>query len=389
MVIPIFCEMNPIYLDNAATTKPDKRVVETMLPWLDGKYGNASSVHKFGREAKVLLEDARDLLAEFIGAHASEIYFTSGGTEANNFAIKGIAFNRFGTKKHIISTRIEHSAVLDTLEYLKTRFGFEISWLSNDKFGKISPSELESLIRPDTLLTCIMHSNNELGVINDINAVSDILHSNNILLHSDSVQSLGKVKLNVNELNADTLTFSAHKIYGPKGIGALFIRKNTPIDKFIHGGKQERGRRGGTENIAALAGFKCAIDILKLEMESDVIFYKRLSKTLIEGLNKNFGDKIAINRNESGNNLPNIVNISFLPAAKTDAETVLIKYDLAGIAVSSGSACTSGSVQPSHVLKAIGYDDNASKSSVRISFGRYNTESDVERFLEVTKQILS
>ena len=265
--------MKAIYLDNAATTPLDSRVLEAMLPWLGGNYGNASSVHSHGRQAKVLLEDARDTIAGFINSRSSEVYFTSGGTEANNFALKGIAFNFFGRKDHIITTKIEHSAVIDTLEYLKTRFGFEVTYLGTDKYGMIDLSELSNSITSDTFLISVMHSNNELGVLSDIAGISKIAKERNILLHTDSVQSIGKIHFNVNETGADTATLSAHKIFGPKGIGALFIRRDTPIDKFMHGGKQERERRGGTENIAAIAGFKKAVEILKEEMDSDIKKY--------------------------------------------------------------------------------------------------------------------
>jgi cysteine desulfurase len=389
--------MNEIYLDNAATTPMDERVIEAMLPYMKIFYGNASSVHKPGREAKVLLEDARDVVADFIGARPSEIYFTSGGTEANNFAIKGMAFNDLGLtpdgeekrKYHIISTKIEHSAVIDTIEYLKNRFGFEITYISTNNFGEINLDELKSSITDDTFLICAMHSNNELGVINNIAKISEIAKEKNILLHSDSVQSIGKVHFNVNELYCDTATISAHKIYGPKGIGALYVRKGTPIDKFIHGGKQERDRRGGTENIAAIAGFKKAVELLKKEMDCDIEKYKLLKKKLIYLLRENLADKIIINSMESDNSLNNIVNISFKSGQGFDTDTLLIKLDLKGIAVSSGSACTSGSVQPSHVLSAIGYDDDTAKSSLRISFGRFNTESDVDKLVEDLRDIVS
>lgn len=387
--------MNEIYLDNAATTPLDERVVEAMLPYMKTFYGNASSVHKPGRDAKVLLEDARDVIADFIGARPSEIFFTSGGTEANNFAIKGMAFNDLGftpdgeekRKYHIVSTKIEHSAVIDTLEYLKLRFGFEMTYLDTNKFGEINLDALKNAVTDDTFLISVMHSNNELGIINNIAAISEIAQEKNVLLHTDSVQSIGKVNFNVNELYCDTATLSAHKIYGPKGIGALYVRRDTPIDKFIHGGKQERDRRGGTENIAAIAGFKKAVELLQKEMNSDIDKYKLLKRKLIFTLKENFGEKVIVNSLEGDNSLNNIVNISFKDIT-ADPEAILIKLDLKGIAVSSGSACTSGSVQPSHVLKAIGYDDSLAKSSLRISFGRFNTEGDVDKLVDALKEII-
>lgn len=388
--------MNEIYLDNAASTPLDERVLEAMLPYLKTYFGNASSVHKSGRDAKVLLEDARDIIAEFIGAKSSEIYFTSGGTEANNFAIKGIAFHELGftpdgedkRRYNIITTPIEHSAVLDSLEYLKTRFGFDITYLDVNRYGEIDMASLNEIITDDTLLICAMHSNNELGVINNISGISGAARKKNVLVHTDSVQSLGKVNFNVNELYCNTAAISAHKIYGPKGIGALFIRKDTPVDKFIHGGKQERDRRGGTENIAAIAGFKKAVELLKKEMDSDIEKYKHMKRKLIYLLKDNFGDEVIINSLEDDRALPNIVNVSF-KSKNADADTMLIKLDIKGIAVSSGSACTSGAVQPSHVLKAIGYDDDLARSSLRISFGRFNSEGDVDKIIEAFKDILN
>jgi len=393
--------MKDIYLDNAATTPLDERVLAKMLPYFREYYGNASSVHKAGRDAKVMLEEARDTIAAFIGARSSELYFTSGGTEANNFAIKGIALNFLNrpfvgvypassrAQGHIITTKIEHSAVLDSLEYLKDRFGFEINYLDTNRYGEINLDEFRNSITDKTFLVCVMHSNNELGVINNIAKISQIAKEKNVLLHTDSVQSIGKIHFNVNELFCNTATLSAHKIYGPKGIGALYIRRDTPIDKFIHGGKQERDRRGGTENIAAIAGFKKAVELLKKEMNSDIEKYKLLKRKLLYLLKENFEDTVIINSLEQENSLHNIVNISFDKSkVKIDPDTLLIKLDLKGIALSSGSACASGSIQPSHVLKAIGYDDTLAKSSLRISFGRFNSESDIDYLIEGLKSIL-
>jgi cysteine desulfurase len=384
LVSDIFVIMGQIYLDNAATTKTDERVLEAMLPYLGESYGNASSVHKPGREAKVMLEEARETIADFISARPSEIYFTSGGTESNNFAIKGIAFRQFGHKNHIITSKIEHSAVLDTVEYLKERFGFSITYINTNKYGEVNPDDVQNAITDNTFLICMMHSNNELGIINDISKIAETAKEKNILVHTDSVQSIGKSGFDVKATGFDTATLSAHKIYGPKGIGALYIKKDTPIDKYMHGGKQERDKRGGTENIAAIAGFKKAIEILKSEMNDDISHYLKLKNKLISGLKNNFGNKIIINQpEESRKSLPNIVNISFNPEKmKPDPDTLLIKLDMKGIAVSSGSACTSGSVQPSHVLKALGYDDATAKSSLRISFGRFNKENDVDYLIE-------
>jgi cysteine desulfurase len=392
--------MKNIYLDNAATTRVDSRVIEAMMPYYDRSFGNASSVHSYGRQTKVLLEDARETLAKFIGAKPSEIYFTSGGTEANNFAIKGLAFQNFGKRNHIISTKIEHSSVLDTLEYIKNRFGFQITFVPVNKFGQIDLQFLNDSIKDQTFLISIMHSNNELGVINDVSKIAEIIGERRIVLHTDSVQSIGKTKFNVSEIGCTTAAMSAHKIYGPKGTGALFIKRDTAIDKLIHGGMQERDRRGGTENIPAIAGFKKAIEILSAEMGSDIEHYSKLKNYFVGKLKSEFSERIIINSLENESSLPNIVNISFntdltvrpgrtvRSMDRIDADTLLIKLDLQGIAVSSGSACTSGSIKPSHVLKATGYDDETAKSSLRISFGRENTEEDVDYLIRSFKDIL-
>ncbi len=394
--------MKEVYLDNAATTAPDPEVIDAMLPWLKAGYGNASSVHTIGRQAKVMIEDTRDMFAEFIGARSSEIYFTSGGTEADNFAVKGIAFSRLGSKPvsglmpHIISSAIEHSAVLDTLEYLKHRFAVEVTYLTPGRFGHIDPDEVEKAIKPETILLTIMHSNNELGVINSTLPFARAAHSRNIPFFTDAVQSLGKTEVNMGKMECDAASFSGHKIYGPKGIGALFIKKDTHIDKFMHGGKQERDRRGGTENTAAIAGFGKAIDLLKSRMKTDIEQYSVLREHFVKSIREVFGSSVIFNSPGCGENpgnleyLPNIVSISFDPASiKADADTLLIKLDMKKIAVSSGSACTSGSVQPSHVLKAIGYDDPSARSSLRVSFGRFNTLDDVTTLVEILKGIIS
>ncbi len=380
--------MKRIYLDNAATTPVDERVLDAMIPYLTEIFGNPSSVHSYGREVKVMLEEARETVADFIGANPSEIHFTSGGTEANNFAVKGIALANYGKKNHIVSSPIEHSAILDTLEYLKNRFGFNLTYLKVNKYGETDLTEIKSSITNDTFLISSMHSNNELGVINDIKSISELANEKGIYLHTDSVQSVGKTDFNVKNAGCTTATFSGHKIYGPKGIGGLYIKKGTVMDKFMHGGKQERDRRGGTENIPGIAGLKEAIKILDREMISDVIHINGLKRHLILEIKKVFGDKLIINTKES-NSLPNIVNISFnKEKIKIDSESVIIKLDLKDIAVSSGSACTSGAIQPSHVLKAIGYDDETAKSSLRISIGKFNKIDEIDYLVTSLKEIL-
>jgi cysteine desulfurase len=381
--------MNKIYLDNAATTKIDPQVLDAMMPYLTESYGNPSSVYAIGRESKVMIEDARDVIADFIGARSSEIYFTSGGTEANNFAIKGLAFAHLGKKNNIITSPIEHSSVKDSLEYLQQRFGFNITNTPINNFGVVDLDFIKNNISDKTLMICVMYANNELGIINDIKSIANITNEKEIFIHTDAVQSIGKVKFNVKEIGCTTASISAHKIYGPKGIGALYIKKDTPIDKLIHGGKQERDRRGGTENIAYIAGFKKAVELLKDRMKSDIAHYRILKEKLTAKLKNELGDKIIFNSIEGENSLNNIINISLNTGrVKIDSDALIVKMDMSGIAVSSGSACTSGSVQPSHVLKAIGKDDETAKSSMRISFGRDNKEEDIDKFVEVLKGII-
>ena len=381
--------MKRIYLDNAATTRIDEEVLEAMMPYLKENYGNASSIHSFGKTAKVLLEDARDAIAEFIGASPKEIFFTASGTESNNFALKGTALKLLNTERnHIITTSIEHSAVLDTMKYLESKFNFNVTYLKTDNKGRISPEELSEAIRPETFLISIMHSNNEIGIINDIKTISEIAAAENIYIHTDSVQSIGKTEFNVKDLNVNLATISAHKIYGPKGISVLYIKDKTPLEKFIHGGMQERNMRGGTENIAAIAGFKKAIELLKKKLQSDISHYLKLKVYITGKLIAEFSDSILFN-SAGENSLPNILNISFdKNKLSFDEDMILIKLDLLGIAVSGGSACTSGTHKPSYVLTEIGRDKTTALGSVRISFGRDNDKEDVDYFVECLKSII-
>ncbi|MDQ3020429.1 MAG: cysteine desulfurase [Bacteroidota bacterium] len=380
-------QRNRIYFDNAATTKTDEEVLESMLPYLKEQFGNASSIHSFGKSAKVLLEDARDEIAEFIGAAPKEIFFTNSGTESNNFAIKGLAFKFLNTdKNHIITSSIEHSAVLDTIKYLESKFNFRVSYLKPDCNGKLSIDELISGIGSDTFLISLMHSNNEIGIINDLKAVCDSAKEKMVFVHTDSVQSIGKTFFSVKDFDVNFATLSAHKIYGPKGIAALYIKEKTPVEKFIHGGMQERNMRGGTENIAAIAGFRKAMDLLKKNFKKDVEHYINLKKYLTDNLIRTFGEKVFFNSGEE-NSLPNIVNISFDPNQLIyDEEMILIQLDLKGIAVSGGSACTAGTQKPSHVLIGLGRDNKSALGSLRISFGRENTTEEIDYFIESLKK---
>ena len=364
--------MKRIYFDNAATTEISEEVLEAMMPYLREDFGNASSNHSFGKSAKVLLEDARDTISEFIGASPKEVFFTGGGTESNNFAIKGTALRFLGTdKNHIITSSTEHLAVIDTLKYLENKFNFRVSYT------------------PQTFLVSVMHSNNETGIINNIKEITSDAYKNNIYVHTDSVQSIGKTYFNVKDLNVNFATLSAHKIYGPKGISALYIKDKTQTDKFMHGGKQERDMRGGTENIASIAGFKKAVEILNTDIKKDILHYSSLKNYLCSKLKQYYGDAVILNSAEGENSLPNIVNISFdRNKLDFDEEMLLIQLDLKGIAVSGGSACTSGTHQPSHVLLDLGRDRLTALGSLRISFGRKNTTEETDIFMIALKDII-
>ncbi|MBK8981296.1 MAG: cysteine desulfurase [Ignavibacteria bacterium] len=381
--------MNRIYLDNAATTKTDEDVLNEMIPFFAEYFGNASSLHSFGKKAKVILEDSRDFIAEFFGADSKNIIFTNSGTESNNHAIKGTAFKNLGSgKDHIISSSVEHSSVLDTLKYLESRFNFNVTYIKPDRFGRIDPAEVLNSVTDKTFLISLMHSNNETGAVTDIKSITKELADKNICFHSDTVQSAGKSQLNFKDMKVNFTTVSAHKIYGPKGIAALYIKDKTLTDKLLHGGKQERDLRGGTENIPLIAGFKKAVELLKTNMEKDISYYEKLKLLLTNGLTEYYSDGIIFN-SDTINCLPNIVNISFdRKKLEFDEEMLLIQLDLKGIAVSGGSACTAGTLKPSHVLRQIGHDEKTALGSLRISIGRNNSEKDIVLFMNALKEIV-
>lgn len=377
-----------IYLDNAATTKTDSRVVDAMIPYMTEHFGNPSSVHSYGKKAKVILEESREAVASFLNCKPKEIFFTSCGTESNNTAIKGIALKYLGSKKnHIITSPVEHPAVLETVIFLKDKFGFEVTLIKPDRFGRISPEEIINAVKDETFLISIMHSNNELGTISDIKSISEIASAKNIHLHCDTVQSIGKTKIDLKELNLSAASVSAHKIYGPKGIGVLYKSENVELDKFMHGGGQERDLRGGTENIPYIAGIKKVFELLVSEGEEDVVNYDELKTYFIREMKNLLGEKIHFN-SPSENSLPNIINIRFDNSLGFDEETLIIKYDLKGIAVSGGSACHSGALKPSKVLMTLGFSEKEALSSVRVSFGRFSLKSDVDYFIGKTKEII-
>ncbi|MFZ4590721.1 MAG: cysteine desulfurase family protein [Ignavibacteria bacterium] len=373
------------YLDNAASTKIDDRVLDAMLPYLKENFGNPSSAHKQGKLLKVLIEDARETIADFFGTKPKEIFFTSGGTESNNFAIKGCAFSS-GGKFHSITSSIEHPAVLETFNYL-CKFGFEADVIKPDSSGTISPALIESRINSNTKLISVMHANNEIGNVNDVKTVSSICRSRGILFHSDTVQSVGKMEVKPKELGMDFLTLSAHKIYGPKGIGILFIDEKVKIDKYVHGGSQERNMRGGTENVASVAGMKRAVEILRDSMDDDIKHYSSLKNILLKELFNSFSGMYVINGDQE-NSLPNILNVSFLPdKLKLSSGMLPVMLDLKDVAVSGGSACSSGSLKPSGILLEMGIEESVASSTIRVSFGRFNTDKDVYTLIKSLKEI--
>lgn len=374
--------MKKIYFDHSATTPVDPQVIEAMLPFLSEKFGNASSIHSFGREVKVALEEARELVANFCGAHANEIYFTSGGTEADNMAILGSAQQLAEKGKHIITSRIEHHAVLHSCEYLE-KLGFEVTYLKPDKFGLISPDAVENAIKENTILITIMHANNEVGTINPIEKIGEIAQEKGIRFHTDAVQAFGKIPINLSKLNVDLMSMSGHKIYGPKGVGILYIGKGVNLQQMTFGGAHERNKRPGTENIPGIIGLAQAVEICKNRMVDDKERIGNLRDLLFQKITEKI-PRVFLNGHPDSR-LSGLLNLSF---QSIEGEALLLSLDLKGVAASSGSACTSGSVEPSHVLGAMGVKPELAQSSIRFSLGRGNTVEDVEYTAEVLIEIV-
>ncbi len=368
-----------VYLDHAATTPVDKRVLDAMLPYFSEKYGNPSSIYGFSREAREAIEEGRTEVARLIGADPSEIIFTSGGTEADNLAIKGTTAAHEG--KHIITSAIEHAAVLATCEALKKQ-GYEVTYVSVDKDGIVSVKEIEDAIRDDTVLITIMHANNEIGTIQPIAEIGKIAHERGIVFHTDAVQSIGKVPIDVNELNVDLLSISSHKIYGPKGIGALYVRNGTNLAPLLHGGGHERGIRSGTENVPGIVGFGTAAQIAAREMNSDAERTKRLRDRLIDGALEIENSWLNGSREKR---LPGNANLGF---RFIEGEALILELDGHGIYASTGSACSSRSLEPSHVLRAIGLPPHECHGSLRMTLGKENTEEEIEYVLEVLPKVV-
>ena len=374
---------NRIYLDHAATTPVSRPVLEAMLPFFSENWGNASAVYGTGREARKAVENARRQTAEAIGAEPREIIFTSGGSESDNLAIKGAAFALKDKGKHIVTTAVEHSAVLNTCRWLSKQ-GFDVSFVTPDAEGRIDPERIQQEIRDDTILISVMTANNEIGTIQPIAEIGEIARNHGILFHTDAVQAVGSIPVNVDAMKADLLSLSAHKFYGPKGIGALYIRRGTRVQPLIHGGEQERALRGGTENTAAIVGLGQAIRDACVCMNDHAERMKSLRDRLMKGILTEIPD-CHLNGSER-NRLPNNCNVRF---HKIDGEALLLRLDLAGIAASSGSACTSGTQITSHVLTAIGLSDTQAKGSLRLTTGIHNTEDEIDETILALKQIVT
>lgn len=375
--------MKRIYFDHAATTPVDKEVAALMHEYMTEKFGNPSSVHAFGREARKAVDEARDRVAALIGANANEIYFTSGGTEGDNMAIKGVAFANRKKGNHIITTSIEHHAVLHTCEYLEKQ-GFRVTYLPVDEYGMVRLDDVKQAITDDTILISVMFANNEVGTIQPIKEIGQLAREKGIYFHTDAVQAVGQVPIDVNEYNIDLLTLSAHKIYGPKGIGALYVRRGVRIEALIHGGAHERNMRAGTENVPGIVGLGKAAEIAKRELPEKMAHLTRLRDRIIAGVTERI-EHVKLNGHPQIR-LPGNVNFSFL---YIEGESLLLNLDLKGIAASSGSACTSGSLDPSHVLLAMGLSHEVAHGSLRLSLGRDNTDEDVDYLLEVLPEIVN
>lgn len=376
--------MENIYLDYNATTPVDPEVVEAMLPYLKGGFGNASSTHMFGREAKVALEKSREMIASVINCQNEELYFTSGGTESDNLAVLGVA-DKYRTKKnHIIVGSAEHHAVLEPAEHLHHHLDFELDLLPANIDGLHSADELKNLVTDKTCLVSIMHANNETGVVQDIKALAEAVHSKNALFHTDAVQATGKIKVDVKDFDVDLLSLTAHKIYGPKGIGALYVKAGIRMSPLFFGGSHEKKRRPGTENVAGAVGLAKALEVALRRQNDDYKHHQELSEYFIGKVFATIPD-VQLNGSRE-HRLPHTMNISF---RGIEGESILLGLDLEGIAVSSGSACTSGATEPSHVLMAMGVEKLMGQGAIRFSMGRWSTKEQLDYVLKALPKVVN
>jgi len=364
--------MKKIYLDHNATTPLRKEVLDVMMPYLVDEYANASSVHSKGQAANKAVECSRETIGNAIGTEPVDIVFTSGGTESDNFAIKGIAMANLNKGRHIITTEIEHLAILEACRFAEQELGFDVTYVPVDKYGVVDLNVLKDSIRKDTVLVSVMFANNEIGTIQPLKEIAKLTKKNGIYFHTDAVQALGKEAIDVEDLGVDLCSFSAHKLSGPKGVGAIYVRKGVKILPFQHGGHHERNRRAGTLNVPGIVGFGKALELATKDMPTVNKHLKKLTKKFLDGLKKELKE-IYLNGHPE-NRLSNTLNISF---RYIEGESILLNLDLKGIFVSTGSACTSGSLEPSHVLTAMKVPPDISQGSIRFSFGYENTEDDV------------
>ncbi len=371
-----------IYLDNAATTAVRPEVVDAMLPYYRTNYSNPSGVYGFAGKNKNVISDARDVIASVINAKGDEIYFTSGGSESDNWALKGIAWAYRNKGRHIITTKIEHHAILHSCDWLEKE-GYDITYIDVDEAGVVRLDKLETAIREDTILISVMFANNEIGTIQPVKEIGRIAHMHGVLFHTDAVQAFGQIPIDVNDMNIDMLSASSHKFNGPKGTGFLYIKSGIRLDSIIHGGGQERGRRAGTENVPAIVGMKTAAELAATTMTKRIEYEKKLRNYMI----KRIMSEIPYARvNGSMNDrLPGNVNMGF---QFVEGETVLIMLDMEDICASAGSACSSGSIDPSHVLMAIGLPEEIARGSVRFTIGYENTMEEIDRTVDVLKRII-
>ena len=375
--------MRKVYLDNAATTALSPRVLEAMLPYFTQHYGNPSSVHAFGREAKQGLDKARDQVAKALHCEPSEVIFTGCGTESDNTVLLGVA-QRYGDKgKHIITTNVEHHAILHTCEYLEKQ-GYSVTYLPVDQDGLVTAEQVAAAIRPDTILVSIMFANNEVGTIMPIQEIGAVCKEKGVLFHTDAVQAVGHIPVDVQAMHIDMLSLSAHKFHGPKGVGALYCRKGIRLPSYIMGGAQERGRRAGTENVAGIVGLGAAIQLATEQLEENRAKMTALRDRLMTGIQARISE-VNLNGHPT-NRLPNNVNFSF---KYIEGESILLMLDMNGIAASSGSACTSGSLDPSHVLLALGLPHEIAHGSVRLTLGDETTEEDIDYTIDVLEKTVA
>jgi len=375
-------ESRRVYLDHSATTPVRAEVLAVMMPYFSAAFGNASSVHRWGQEAKLGVDTAREKVAHLIGATPREIIFTAGGTEADNLAIRGVTQSLKSKGNHIITSQIEHHAIIHTCEALEKQ-GFDVTYVGCDRYGMIDPEAVRAAITPKTILISIMHGQNEVGTVEPVGEIGKIARDAGVLFHTDAVQSAGKVPVNVNDLHVDLLTLSGHKIYGPKGVGALYVRKGVKIAPVSTGGAHERGLRAGTENVPGIVGFGEACYLAEKDLQAESARLTILRDKLIDGILKNIPDTVL--NGHPTQRLPHNVNVS---VKFVEGESMLLNLDLLGIGASSGSACTSGSLEPSHVLLAMGLPHEIAHGSLRMTLGRSTTEKDVDYVIQVLPPIV-